>query len=990
MDSARSPNASKIITSMNIRIHILFPAVASALMGLCQTQTVSADPVVLETPGQGMMLGAPLADHAVLQRQMPVPVWGWSKPGTEVTVEFAGQKKSTAAAESGKWSLALDPLEASAEPREMTIVEKGGASRTLKDILVGEVWMASGQSNMQWIVSKSSVQNLIDILKADGENPPIREFEVTSVFAALHPIERAKGVWKVNDYGNCSAVALAFALKIQKETGVPVGILNCSFSQTSIESWIPREGFAAGTGDYTKSIQRKLLETDPSTPEHKAAWIAFYQSLEDTLKSNATLVAAGKAAQPVFTKTPGNMNDNRDASWMFNGRMSPVVPYAIRGAIWNQGYANIDGGILYYQNLHSLIRGWRLKWNNPALPVYFHQFYCPGSSNEGNTFPSIDPMAEMRLGARMARDIPHTGMASQIDIAGAIHYYQKALPGQRLALHALRNQYGKKNLVTDGPIFKSYSVSGDQLTIEFDHAEGCLVVAETATNSGSKPTATCDGLATPKIIPEGASRVNHFWLAGEDRVWHPATIRIENSKVIATSPAVKNPRGVSYGTGGIGFRPCLYNRSLLPATPFIEYDNKTVTSETWPDKPMKIAGVKVDPDSVGIVYDYRKMPLLSSQFRDNAILQADMPLTFFGSAVVWPGYPPDYEGSAEIRFDFAGTRKTIPVTKDMQEWSLTLPPLPASKEPRTLSVSFHIDGKVIHERVCKNILMGDVWYVASPSFDKKTPPFAVENSGQPVRIMTRKAKRANAPAPARFSVSTSYAPDNRFGSLWEDPTTDFASALGHRLAKKSGRPTGVIHMTSDEVPLSSWIPFKDLKNAPSLMADYENLAQVQPGNEIYDANVRRYISAWKSYWSDFIPQMIATRGVPNGETWGTYPQLAGGVTSKASETHNVCAISFIPGTFKGIVFLTGPAMVAGDQGKNFGPEMSALANSFIHDFGGQTKFTYTIPDQSLVPGITAPTKINGASAAVPIKSWERNPALIDLILESAQNPSLKD
>lgn len=930
-------------------------------------------------------LGAPFADHAVLQRGMPVPVWGWSPPGTEVTVEFAGRKASAQAAADGKWSLRLDPLDASAEGRPMTVSEKGGASKTLNDLLVGEVWMASGQSNMQWIASKSSVQNLITRLKEKGQTPPIREFEVTSVYAALHPVERATGSWKVNDYGNCSAVALAFALKVHEETGVPVGILNCSFSQTSIESWVPREGFAAGTDDYTKSVHRKIRETDPATPEHKAAWEGFYRSLEDTLASNASLTAAGKPAVPVSTRTPGNMNGNRDASWMFNGRMSPVVPYAIRGAIWNQGYANIDGGILYYPNLHSLIRGWRMKWDNPALPVYFHQFYCPGPPKEGytDTFPSIEPMAEMRLGARMARDIPHTGMACQIDIAGAIHYYQKALPGQRLALHAIKNQYGKKDLVADGPIFKSYSVSGDQLTVEFDHAEGGLVVAETATNSGPKPTETCDGLATPKIIPDGAAQVNHFWLAGEDRVWHPATIRIEGPKVVVTSPAVKNPRGVSYGTGGIGFRPGLYNKSLLPAAPFIEYDHKPVTRATWPDQPMKIAGLEIDPKSVGRVHDYRKMPLLSSQFRDNAILQADMPVAIFGSAVVWPGYPPDYEGKAEIRFEFAGVKQVIPVTPDMQEWSITVPPMPASKEPKTLRVSFHIEGELIHERVCNNILTGDVWYVASPVV-KNPAPFAVEKSGQTVRVMTRKAKRSSAPQPARFSVSTSYDPNTRFSSLWEEAADDFASALGHRLAKKSGRPTGIIHMTGEDVPLASWIPFDGLKNAPSLKADYENLAQVQPGNAIYDANVRRYIGAWKSYWSDFIPRLIATRAVPNGEPWGTYPQLAAEVTSKATQTHNVCAASFIPGSFKGIVFLPGPATVKDDQGANFGPEMSALANSFIAGGGGKARFIHGMPDRQLAPKITAPAAIQGEHRSIAITGWADPQVLLDAIAAAAE------
>jgi len=940
-------------------------------------------PITHADTGNPLVLGAPFADNAVLQRQSPVPVWGWCKPGTEVTVEFSGQKKSAISAENGKWMLKLDALEASAESQDMVISEKGGESRTLKDILVGEVWMASGQSNMQWFASKSSVQNLILKLEEKGETPPIREFEITSVYAALHPIGKATGAWKVNDYGNYSAVAFAFALKLHQETGVPIGILNCSFSQTSIEAWVPREGFAAGTDDYTKSVYQKILETDPSTPEHKTAWDDFYQSLEKQIQTNAALVAAGKEAQPVSTKPPGNLNDNRDASWMFNGRMSPVVPYAIRGAIWNQGYANIGGGLKYYQNLHSLIRGWRLKWDNPTLPVYFHQFYCPGPPKGGyaDTFPSVGPMAEMRLGTWLARDIPHTGMASQIDIAGAIHYSQKALPGQRLALHALKNQYGKKDVVADGPMFKSYTVQGDTLIVEFDHAEGGLVVAETETNSNSQPSATCDGLATPIIIPDGASKVNHFWLAGEDRVWHPATIQIDGSKVIVRSPAVKAPRGVSYGTGDIGFRPNLYNKALLPTTPFISYDNKLVISETWPDQPMKIAGVETDPSTVGLVYEYRKMPILRTQFRDNAILQADMPITISGSAVL--EYGPQAEGEKMIKFSFAGVEKTISVTPEMTEWSVTVPAMPVSKEPKTLHVSFHVNGELVHDRLCKNILIGDVWYVASPPLGKNLPALEIENSGQPVRVMTRMAKRSSAPKPARFMISTSTEPNNRFASTWDDATTDFASALGHRIAKKSGRPTGVIHMTSDDVPLNSWIKFDHLKNAPSLKADYENLAQVQPGNDIYDANVRRYIGAWKSYWSEFIPQMIATRGVPNAEKWGTYPQLAGEVTSKATQTHNVCTYSFIPGSFKGIIFLTGNAMVDAAHASNFGPELSALANGWKEDLGGDPHFFYTLPSKTLAASITQPDGIKGKSTAVEIDRWFSSD------LESAKEQLLK-
>ncbi|MBL7222911.1 MAG: hypothetical protein ISS72_03565, partial [Candidatus Brocadiae bacterium] len=632
---------------------------------------------------------------------MKVPVWGWSEPGTNVTVEFAGQKKNAAADKNGKWMLDLDELEASLEPREMVITDSRGSRVVIKNILVGEVWLASGQSNMQWKVQKSSCSKLR--VEAKGNVAPIREFEVTSVVAMLHPIERADGAWKNGDYGNYSAIALAFAHKLYGELNVPIGILNCSFSQTTIQAWVPREGFRDGEDEYTKAIHKKILETDPTTPEHKAAWNAFYQSIEDTLKENAERVRKGEAPKEISTRTPGNLSGNRDASWLFNGRLNPVVPYAIRGAIWNQGYANMGEGLLYCNNLHSLVRGWRLRWNRPELPVYFHQFYCPGKS--GFSSPSIGSTAEMRLGTWLARDIPDAGMASQIDITGAIHYWNKAVPGQRLALHALKNQYGRK-VVADGPMFQSYKVEGRKLIVAFDHAEGGLVVAETGSNADRR-NKEGTGFADPRIIEDGDDQVKLFYLADENRIWYPANMRIDGDTVVLTSPKVKSPRGVSYATGGVGFRPNVYNRALLPMTPFIYYDNKLVTAETWPDEELKIDGVVPDPDAVGTKYEWRKMPLLGTQFRDNAVLQAGVPITLWGSAVHDFGY--EAEGEAAIKFSFAGIEKTIPVAAGPsivtlgpgqtrfpsgKEWRVTLPPMEASAEPKTLKVTFTIDGEV--------------------------------------------------------------------------------------------------------------------------------------------------------------------------------------------------------------------------------------------------------------------------------------------------------
>jgi sialate O-acetylesterase len=966
--------------------------------------------VIAEQSKPAIELGAPFTDNAILQRQMAVPVWGWSKPGTKVTVDFAGQKKTASTGKDSKWMLKLDPMEANSTPQTMTVSSTiNGQPLTISNILIGEVWLASGQSNMQWKVQKSSCNKLQ--VEAKGNVAPIREFEVTSVVAMLHPIEKSEGAWKDGDYGNYSAIAFAFAHKLYGELNVPIGILNCSFSQTAIQAWVPRVGFRDGKDDYTRAIYKRILETDPTTPEHKAAWNTFYQSIEDTLKENAKRVKRGEAAKAIDVKTPGNMSGNRDASWLFNGRLNPVVPYAIRGAIWNQGYANMGEGLPYYNNLHSLIRGWRLRWGRPELPVYFHQFYCPGQRGGWNNHPSTGSTAEMRLGTWLARDIPNANMASQIDITGAIHYGHKAVPGQRLALHALKNQYpsatlrtgGKASeIVPDGPMFKSYTVKGSKLIVEFEHAEGGLVVAGTRSNAIGKE-AGATGFANPKIIANGDDQVKLFYLADENRLWHPASMKIEGDNVVLASAKVKSPRGVSYATGGVGFQPNLYNKALLPTTPFIYYDNKLVTSKTWPDEKLKIAGVVPDPNTVGKKAEWYKMPLLSTQFRDNAVLQAGEPITIWGSVLHDYGY--EAMGEAVIKFSFAGIEKTIPVTADSphivelapgqsrysiaaKEWRVTVPPMEASAEPKILKVTFLIDGEVAHERVCENIVIGDVWFVAAPPGKFEAP--VTGKSGSPVRMMKRKAKRFSSPRPSRYSVCVSRTPKNRFASEWTE-ASGLAAALGHSIAAKTGKPVGIIFMQSsitsmgkgkpslNLTELKSWIAVDDLEHAPSLINDYKDLAAVLPGNQYYDANVRRYVASWKQYWAEYIPQMMATRSVPDGAAWGSYPTLASSVTSKASEVYNVMVHSFTPASLKGIIFLSSPEMVKKDRGANFGSELSALANSWKDKFGGKdSHFFYTIPSKALAPKVTQPTKIKGMSAGVAIGGWSEVTKVIEL------------
>ena len=944
----------------------------TAAMLLSLSAAGAAQTATTPRPKPAIELGAPFADNAILQRQMPVPIWGWSKAGTKVTVEFAGQKRSATAGEDGKWMLKLDPLEANATPQEMVIADSAGETVTLKNILVGEVWMASGQSNMQWLAGKSSCSIIIKDSAKRGTLPPIRECAVTDFFSCLHPIERAQGEWKDGDYDNYSAIAFAFAHKLYEELGIPIGILNCSFSQTSIEAWTPRVGFAEGTDDSTRSVYRKILETDPTTPEHKAAWSKFYQDIEDTLKENAERVKNGETPKAIPTRTPGNLSGNRDASWLFNARLNPMIPYAIRGAIWNQGYANMGGGLTYYDNLHSMIRGWRKCWNRPDLPVYFHQFYCPRPKGGWrDTHPSIGSTSEMRLGTWLARDIPNANMASQIDIEGAVHYRHKAVPGQRLALHALKNQYGRK-VVADGPMFKSYTVEGDKLIVEFDHADGGLVVAETGTNAVGKAEGAT-GFADPKVIPNGDDQVKLFYLADENRVWRQASIKIDGDRAIVTSPKVKKPRGVSYATGGVGFRPSLYNRALLPMTPFIYHDHKLVTSRTWPDDPIQIDGVEPDPALGGRRYEYRKMPLLSTQFRDDAVLQGGVPISFWGSAIHDWGY--EAKGDAVIKFSFAGIEKTIPVTPGMREWQVTVPAMPASAEPKTLQVTFSIDGELVHERACENIVIGDVWYVAASAGQD-----VGEGADGMVRVMKRKAKRTMSPRPSRYSVCVSTTPKNRFASEWKTAKGGLAEALGKRIHARTGKPVGIVYMNGADLELKHWIGFDHLKQAPSLMEDYKDLAAVKPGNPYCDANARRYIADWKKYWSEYVPQMVAAKKVPDGAAWGSYPSLSSSVSTTASQAYNVMVYPFSSCRFKGIVFLCSEEMFEEDQGADYGAELSALANCWKDDFGGEDPyFFYTIPSKALAPKITRPTQIKGKSTACEIDHWSDSKQILDCI-----------
>ena len=463
-----------------------------------------------------------------------------------------------------------------------------------------------------------------------------------------------------------------------------------------------------------------------------------------------------------------------------------------------------------------------------------------------------------------------------------------------------------------------------------------------------------------------------FYLAGEDRVWHPAAMKIDGDKIVVSSPGVKAPRGVAYGSEGIGSQPNIYNKAMLPLVPFIYYDNKLVTSKDWPGGKMVIAGEQIDTSKDGKVYEYRKMPLLSQQFDDNAVLQAGKPVTIWGSTRNYGEWQAEPEkGDCKVEFEFGDIKKTIAVTPEMAEWQVTLPPMKAGPTPFTLKVRFTINGETVHQREAKNIVFGDVWYLALPAGEFTAP--AAKPSGQIVRMIENESKRDGHGMPSRFSISTSRGlrAENRFASYWKD-AEGLAAAFGHGIAAKTRHPVGIIFMQSkSDVALKNWIAADFLNQAPSLMADYKTVGSQHTDNPHYLDNIRRYMADWRKYWDAYIPAMIETKAAPDGAVWGIYPKLEPEIgDSQATMTYNVYVDCFSPAQMSGVVFLCGNAMIADGQGANFGPEMSALANCFKAKLGGDdVPFFYTIPTAALAPKITKPQAIKGTSTAMEINEW---------------------
>jgi sialate O-acetylesterase len=447
-------------------------------------------------------------DHAVLQREMPVPVWGWGAPGTVVTVAFAGQQKAATAAEDGKWLVTLDPLTASATPQEMLVSDHTGNQLTLKDILVGEVWVCSGQSNMQYGWGTESlpmynwgVETNLSVLVPDARQRPIRSYHVP-VNVSFTPGEKCNGEWSTDVSG--SAVAFGFSYHLQKALDVPVAVIVSCWGSSSIEGWMPRE--------LTEEL-----------PHFKAIMEAFDASTNTRDRVQAA-IDRGVRHGNVFIRKQPNI--------LYNAMLHPVIPYASRGLVWYQGEANADQPAQYAASLPAWIKRLRTQWGRDDFQ--FLVVMLPGYGSKGWPW-----FREVQLGALK---LPHTSVANTVDLGDAknIHPTDKAPICERLALLARRDVYGEQ-IEAQGPLFKRATTKGNQIVVEFDHGTGLR------TTDGASPTG--------------------FELASSDLVRLPAAATIQGNTVVLEAEGLATPVFVRYAFAG---KPAvnLVNTASQPAYPF--------------------------------------------------------------------------------------------------------------------------------------------------------------------------------------------------------------------------------------------------------------------------------------------------------------------------------------------------------------------------------------------------------------------------------------
>ncbi|MGD0572395.1 MAG: sialate O-acetylesterase [Sedimentisphaerales bacterium] len=508
---------------------------------VCKKHNVVVLVIVLVLAGvlsADVRLPSVISDNMVLQQGKAVPIWGWADANEAVTVtgSWGSDQWKTTADQDGKWMVKIDTGKAGG-PYEMTVSGKNPI--TIKNILVGEVWVCSGQSNMEFTVrqAKNSAEEM-----ADANNyPKIRSFTVGRK-VIYTPMYNCNGKWQVcssQTAGNFTAVGYFFGRELTKQLNVPIGLIHTSWGGTPAESWMSKE-YLENDPNF-RPILKRFEETSADINELKRKYREEMQKYDSIVPK---LRAEGKPLPP-RPEEPIGPGHAYSPTGLYNGMIVPILPYGIRGAIWYQGESNAWRAYQYRTLFPTMIENWRDAWHEGDFPFLFVQLanWEPVSPEPGES-----DWAELREAQLMTLSAPNTGMAVTIDIGEAndIHPKNKQDVGKRLALWALAKTYGK-NIVYSGPIYKSMKVDGNKAILAFDDV-------------GSGLMAKGDSL-------------KGFAVAGADKKFVWADAKIEGDTIIVSSDKVAAPVSVRYAWAK---NPVcnLYNKEGLPATPF--------RTDTWP------------------------------------------------------------------------------------------------------------------------------------------------------------------------------------------------------------------------------------------------------------------------------------------------------------------------------------------------------------------------------------------------------------------------
>lgn len=463
-------------------------------------------------------------DNAVLQRDKDVPVWGRADPGEKVTVVFQSQTLETTTDDMGRWSVKLAPMPASATPAKL--LAKGKNTVVVNNILVGEVWLCSGQSNMAWPVKSSN--NAGEEIAA-ANYPLIRHFRTERTVSSTRADDVAGG-WEVcspETVGDFSAMAFYFGRELNRKLNVPIGLLNSSWGGTRIEPWMSPEGLAADPhSDAVYERWRIEVAAYPARSEKYEKSMYRWRKARDSAKKS------GEKFTLAMPKKPEVVSSRREPSALYNGMIAPFIPAAIRGVIWSQGASNSLRPLEYRTLFPSLIRQWRGDFRQGDIPFYYAKL---ANLARAKTFPL------MREAQDCALKLPNTGRAVTIDIGDSldIHPGNKQDVGLRLALNALANTYNF-DCEYSGPVFAGIVKENKALSIKFTHAAG---------------------------LKSKIPGLPGFVIAGADKQFFPATARIEGETILVSCDRVKDPVAVRYAWENDPPAP-LYNSADLPAAAF--------------------------------------------------------------------------------------------------------------------------------------------------------------------------------------------------------------------------------------------------------------------------------------------------------------------------------------------------------------------------------------------------------------------------------------